>query len=363
MTCLPFRVITDTIRNCYAALGVIHQVWRPVPAGSRITSPCPGPNLYQSLHTTVIHSGQTVRGADSHKRNASHRRNRVVAAHWRIYKDGKGRLRCRRSTHIMDEAINRMGKGNARAVGIYVHAQGGPLPRRGLCVHPERKGARAPARRHAGDFAYAVHTEVGNQCIGAKVNGQIVPLRHRLTNGDVVEILTQKGHVPSRGLAELCAHFTRAEQGPPSHQLHRAKARRRKSAAACSSGKSGKRGAVDEENSGSRLAPRGFRIRMREARRPVRRFGIREIFRAANPFERAGRASRGKNRGQAEEAPARLVSTVKRMLRVGEATLQVGGHDDLMVFRAKCCNPIPGDDIIGYVTRGCRGCVCSNPYR
>jgi len=91
-----------------------------------------------------------------------------------------------------------MGQGDAGAVGIHVDAQGGPLPRRSLCIYPKGKVLALPRGATPVDFAYAVHTEVGNQCIGAKVNGQIVPLRHRLSNGDVVEVLTQKGHVPSR---------------------------------------------------------------------------------------------------------------------------------------------------------------------
>jgi GTP pyrophosphokinase len=200
------------------------------------------------------------------------------------------------------------------------------------------------------DFAYAVHTEVGNQCIGAKVNGQIVPLRHRLTNGDVVEILTQKGHVPSRDWL----NFVRTSRARSKIRHHINFIER------------------------SQATEVGRRLLEREARqvgRSLKKIPEADLLRVASEYGCAkledlfadlgyGKFSArqilsnalgeplGEKPEQAEEPAARLVSTVKRMLRVGEATLQVGGHDDLMVFRAKCCNPIPGDDIVGYVTRG-----------
>src|ERR1700732_4783407 len=193
---LAVRVITDTIRNCYAALGVIHQVWRPVPGRFKDYIAMPRPNLYQSLHTTVIHSGQTFE-----VQLRTHEMHRIaeqgVAAHWR-YKDGRDvsdaddqRILWMRQ---LIEWVKEMQEPSEFMATLKVDL----YPEEVYAFTPKGKVLALPRGATPVDFAYAVHTEVGNQCIGAKVNGQIVPLRHRLTNGDVVEILTQKGHVPSR---------------------------------------------------------------------------------------------------------------------------------------------------------------------
>ncbi len=193
---LAVRVITDTIRNCYAALGVLHQVWRPVPGRFKDYIAMPRPNLYQSLHTTVIHSGQTfevqIRTQEMHRIA-----EQGVAAHWR-YKDGKDvsdaddqRILWMRQ---LIEWVKEMQEPSEFMATLKVDL----YPEEVYAFTPKGKVLALPRGATPVDFAYAVHTEVGNQCIGAKVNGQIVPLRHRLSNGDVVEVLTQKGHVPSR---------------------------------------------------------------------------------------------------------------------------------------------------------------------
>jgi GTP pyrophosphokinase len=225
---------------------------------------------------------------------------------------------------------------------------------------PKGKVLALPRGASPVDFAYAVHTQVGNQCIGAKVNGQIVPLRHSLSNGDVVEILTQKGHVPSRDWL----NFVRTSRARSKIRHHINSIER------------------------SQATEVGKRLLEREARqsgRSLKKIPEAELLRVATEYGCAkledlfadlgyGKYSPrqiiskalgeplapAKPEGAKEDSPARLVSTVRRMLGVGDATLQVGGQSDLMVFRAKCCNPIPGDEIIGYVTRGRGVAVHSN---
>ncbi|HYA95664.1 MAG TPA: RelA/SpoT family protein, partial [Terriglobales bacterium] len=193
---LAVRVITDTVRNCYAALGVIHQIWRPVPGRFKDYIAMPRPNLYQSLHTTVIHTGQAfevqIRTQEMHRIA-----EQGVAAHWK-YKDGKS------VAGGDDQRIVWM-----RQLIEWVQEMQEPaefLSTLRVDLYPEEvyaftpKGKVIPLARGATpvDFAYAVHTQVGHTCVGARVNGQIVSLRHALQNGDVVEIMTQKGHTPSR---------------------------------------------------------------------------------------------------------------------------------------------------------------------
>ena len=184
------------------------------------------------------------------------------------------------------------------------------------------------------------------------MNGQIVPLRHRLTNGDVVEVLTQKGHVPSRDWLNFVR--TSRARSKIRHHIN-----------------------FIERSQATEVGRRLLEREARQAGRSLKKIPEADLLRVAGEYGCAkledlfadlgyGKFSArqiisnalgepvapAKLEAPTEEPPASFVSTVKRMLRVGESTLQVGGQDDLMVFRAKCCNPIPGDEIVGYVTRG-----------
>jgi len=355
---LAVRIITDTIRNCYAALGVIHQVWRPVPGRFKDYIAMPRPNLYQSLHTTVIYSGQTfevqIRTQEMHRIA-----EQGVAAHWR-YKDGKDVsdaddqriLWMRQLIEWVKEMQEPSEFMSTLKVDLY--------PEEVYAFTPKGKVLALPRGATPVDFAYAVHTEVGNQCIGAKVNGQIVPLRHSLANGDVVEVLTQRGHVPSRDWL----NFVRTSRARSKIRHHINSIER------------------------SQATEVGKRLLEREARqmgRSLKKIPEAELLRVATEYGCAkledlfadlgyGKFSArqiisnalgeplapAKPEGAKEDPSARLVSTVRRMLGVGDPTLKVGGQSDLMVFRAKCCNPIPGDEIVGYVTRGRGVAVHSN---
>src|ERR1700757_2447584 len=193
---LAIRVISDSDRNCYAALGVVHHIWRPVPGRFKDYIAMPRPNLYQSLHTTVIHSGQPfeiqIRTQEMHRIAEE-----GVAAHWK-YKDGKPvssgddqRIAWMRQLIEWSQELQEPGeflstlKVDLAPVEVYAFT-------------PKGRVLELPRGATPVDFAYSVHTEVGHQCVGAKVNGQMVALRHEIVSGDVVEILTQKGHTPSR---------------------------------------------------------------------------------------------------------------------------------------------------------------------
>src|SRR5271157_5330442 len=193
---LAIRVISDSDRNCYAALGVVHHIWRPVPGRFKDYIAMPRPNLYQSLHTTVIHSGQPfeiqIRTQEMHRIAEE-----GVAAHWK-YKDGRPvstdddqRIAWMRQLIEWSQELQEPGeflstlKVDLAPVEVYAFT-------------PKGRVLELPKGATPVDFAYSVHTEVGHQCVGAKVNGQMVSLRHEVSNGDVVEVLTQKGHEPSR---------------------------------------------------------------------------------------------------------------------------------------------------------------------
>jgi GTP diphosphokinase / guanosine-3',5'-bis(diphosphate) 3'-diphosphatase len=345
---LAVRVITDTERNCYAALGVVHHIWRPVPGRFKDYIAMPRPNLYQSLHTTVIYGGQPfeiqIRTQEMHRIAEE-----GVAAHWK-YKDGRPvsndddqRIAWMRQLIEWSQELQEPGeflstlKVDLAPVEVYAFT-------------PKGRVLELPKGATPVDFAYSVHTEVGHQCVGAKVNGQMVTLRHEIVSGDVVEILTQKGHKPSRDWLSFVKsshakskirHFINTQEREEATEM-------------------GRRLLENE----SRNFPKGLKkISATELQKLSEEYGLsrpEDLFAAVGFGKFSARQVLSRYFGEptkeaekpAEEGKPTLVKTVKRMLGFGEAPLIVKGQDDLLVFRAKCCNPIPGDEIVGYVTRG-----------
>jgi GTP diphosphokinase / guanosine-3',5'-bis(diphosphate) 3'-diphosphatase len=345
---LAVRVITDTERNCYAALGVVHHIWRPVPGRFKDNIAMPRPNLYQSLHTTVIHGGQPfeiqIRTQDMHRVAEE-----GVAAHWKYkhHKPASGeddqRIAWMRQLIEWSQELQEPGeflstlKVDLAPVEVYAFT-------------PKGRVLELPKGATPVDFAYSVHTEVGHQCVGAKVNGQMVSLRHEIVSGDVVEILTQKGHKPSRDWLSFVKsshakskirHFINTQERDEATEM-------------------GKRLLENE----SRNFPKGLKkIPNEDLLKLASEYGLskpEDLFAAVGFGKYSARQVLARYFGEptkepdkpSDDAKPTLVKTVKRMLGFGEAPLIVRGQDDLLVFRAKCCNPIPGDDIIGYVTRG-----------
>jgi guanosine-3',5'-bis(diphosphate) 3'-pyrophosphohydrolase len=356
---LAVRVVTDNERNCYAALGVVHHVWRPVPGRFKDYIAMPQPNLYQSLHTTVIHDGQSfeiqIRTQEMHRIAEE-----GVAAHWK-YKDGKPvsgaddqRITWMRQLIEWSQELEEPGeflstlKVDLAAAEVYAFT-------------PKGRVLELPRGATPVDFAYSIHTEIGHQCVGAKVNGQMVSLRHEIVSGDVVEILTQKGHKPSRDWISFVKsshakskirHFINTQEREEATEM-------------------GRRLLENE----SRNFPKSLKkIPNEDLQKLASDYGLSrsEDLYAAVGFGKYsarqvlaryfGEPSKETVKSTEDAGKPTLVRTVKRMLGMGEAPLIVKGQDDLLVFRAKCCNAIPGDEIVGYVTRGrgvavhARGC-------
>jgi GTP pyrophosphokinase len=341
-------VITDTERNCYAALGVMHHIWRPVPGRFKDYIAMPRPNLYQSLHTTVLHGGQPfevqIRTQEMHRIAEE-----GVAAHWK-YKGGKPasgdddqRIAWMRQLIEWSQELQEPGeflstlKVDLAPVEVYAFT-------------PKGRVLEMPRGATPVDFAYSVHTEVGHQCVGAKVNGQMVSLRHEIVSGDVVEILTQKNHTPSRDwLSFVKSSHARSKirQWINLHEREEATEMGKK--------------LLEKE---SRHFPRGLKkIPQADWNKLIADYGLsklEDLYAAVGFGKYSARQVLGRLLGEpekpaeqeTEDSKPTLVKTVKRMLGFGEAPLIVKGHDDLLVYRAKCCNPIPGDDIVGYITRG-----------
>src|ERR1700722_2341565 len=350
---LAVRIICDSVRDCYAALGVVHQMWRPVPGRFKDYIAMPRPNLYQSLHTTVIHAGQPfevqIRTQEMHRIA-----EQGVAAHWR-YKDGaqlsdEDDQRVVWMRQLIDWA-REMREPSEFLSTLKVDLYSEEV----YAFTPKGKVVALPRGATPVDFAYSIHTEVGNRCVAAKVNGQIVPLRHPLSNGDVVEIVTQNGHTPSRDWLS----FVRTSRA-------RSKVRQWINL-------------TDRQHA----TAVGRRLVEREARQldvSLKKISDEELLRVAAEYGRSkledlyadlgdGKYSarqvltkltgRSVDENGRTEEPAPLVSKVKRMLGIRDQGILVLGQDNLMVYRAKCCTPIKGDPIVGYVTRG-RGVAVHN---
>ena len=341
---LALRVITCSVNDCYAVLGIIHNAWRPVPGRIKDFIAMPRPNLYQSLHTTVIaedgHPFEVqIRTEEMHKLAEE-----GIAAHWK-YKDGPISARdeqrlawLRQVVEWQREMADPSEFLSTLKIDLY--------PEEVYTFTPKGKVVILPRDATPIDFAYTVHTEVGHSCVGAKVNGRIVPLRSKLRSGDIVEIMTQTGHNPSRdwlGIVKSSRARQKIKHWLNIHQRERAIEIGRK--------------LIEKE-------ARKYRIALKDIKDP-------ELLKAANEYGvnkvddlMAGigygkysarsvlaKLLPGSNLQPGEEQQG-VASALKRTFGADSSALTVRGTDDLLVYRARCCNPIRGEEIVGYVTRG-----------
>jgi GTP pyrophosphokinase len=354
---IALRVVTDSVKDCYGVLGILHQTWSPVPGRFKDFIAMPRPNGYQSLHTSVV----SERGTPFEIQIRTQEMHRVadegIAAHWK-YKEGRvGAARDEQYFSWLRQLLDT--QQDVRDPAEFLRNLRIELyPDEVYLFTPKGEVKALPQGATAVDFAYAVHTDVGHQCVGARVNGRMVPLRTRLANGDIVEILRQPGHTPSRDWLTFVA-TTRA-RNKIKHFIH-----------------------GEEKTRSIELGKRLFE-------KDVRRFNIDkalvtdEALAVVAPEYGAQRvddlyAAIGYGKAMPRAVLARLAgpdglrerppdgaiaSVVKRVLGSTEAKIKVRGFDDLMVFRARCCNPIRGEQIVGYITRGkgvsVHAATCSN---
>jgi GTP diphosphokinase / guanosine-3',5'-bis(diphosphate) 3'-diphosphatase len=351
------RIITKSVKDCYTALGAIHGVWRPVPGRIKDFIAMPRPNLYQSLHTTVIAEGGLpfevqIRTEDMHKMAEE-----GIAAHWK-YKDGspvtakdEQRLAWLRQVVEWQQEVSDPSEFlSTLKVDLY--------PEEVYTFTPKGKVVILPRDATPVDFAYTIHTEVGNTCTGAKVNGRIVPLRHKLRNGDIVEISTQSGHTPSRDWLTF-VRSSRA-RNKINHWLRQHQRER-----AIEIGKK----LIEKEARKYRISLKN--IEEKEFERVASEYGLGSTadlyagigygkFPARQVLGRVAPATAGDNAqpvGDSELANAStgLSNVIRRVFGGGSGdngAITVKGHGDMLVYRARCCNPIRGEQIVGYITRG-----------
>ena len=352
---LALRIITQSESDCYAVLGILHSLWRPVPGRIKDFIAIPRNNFYKSLHTTVIsekgHAFEVqIRTEEMHKMAEE-----GIAAHWK-YKDGPVSARDEQRLAWLRQVVEwqtDMKSSDEFLATLKIDL----YPEEVYTFTPKGKIVVLPRDATPIDFAYTVHTEVGHTCVGAKVNGRIVPLRYKLRSGDIVEILTQPGHNPSRDWLQL-AKSSRARQKIKHwmnvHQRERAieigrklieKEARKYHIALKNISEAGLTRVASENGLAKPddlLAALGYG-----------KFSARSILAKVLPEEAAHMGAQAPANGDGDVNPATgLTSVVRRVFGGDASAIKVTGHDDLLVYRAHCCNPIRGEEIVGYVTRG-----------
>jgi guanosine-3',5'-bis(diphosphate) 3'-pyrophosphohydrolase len=341
---VAFRILTDSVNDCYGALGIVHSKWRPVPGRIKDFIAMPKPNMYQSLHTSVM----TEVGQPFEVQIRTHEMHRIaeegIAAHWQ-YKEG---------APLREHDTEKV----AWLRQILEWQQDLKDPREFLemvkvDLYPEEvytftpKGKVLSFARGATpvDFAYAIHTEVGHHLVGAKVNGRIVPLRYPLQNGDIVEILTQPGSHPSRDWLALTK--TSRARGKIRTWLN-ANERARSVAL----GKELTEKELRKYRSLKALSDEG---RMREALKKLGYADVEDYYAAVGYGKVTPNTlvSALVPKSELKEKTDNVVSrVVKRALGIGERGVKIRGMDDMMITLARCCNPVRGEEILGYITRG-----------
>jgi GTP diphosphokinase / guanosine-3',5'-bis(diphosphate) 3'-diphosphatase len=343
---VALRVVTGSVRDCYAALGIIHNTWSPVPGRIKDFIAMPRPNGYQSLHTSVISDQGTAFEVQIRTEEMHRQAEEGIAAHWK-YKEGRvGQDRDDRYFQWLRQLLE--WQQEVRDPQEFIHNLKIDLyPEEVYTFTPRGEVKALPRGATPIDFAYAIHTDIGHKCVGARVNGKMVPLRTRLKNGDIVEIVTAAGHAPSRDWLSFVVtsrarnkirHYVQAEEKARSIELGRRvfdKEARRFGLNPKQLLESAPFQAIAEEYGGGKadelLASIGYG-----------KLSARMVLGKLVPSE------------QLQERPPenKVVSVVRRVLRSGEDRIKVSGIDDLMVSRARCCNPIRGEKIVGYISRG-----------
>ena len=343
---IAFRIILDTITQCYEALGLLHSMWKPIAHKFKDYIGMPKPNMYQSLHTTVV----GPKGERIEIQIRTQEMDRIaesgIAAHW-SYKEG----------HNVDEKMSNKFAWIQNLVEAQEELRDPEeflenvridlFPDEVYVFTPQGEIKSLPKGATPVDFAYAIHTEVGNQCIGAKVDGRMVPLKHKLQTGHIVEIVTNKGHHPSKdwlGFVKTAQARSKIRQWIKQQEKERSLTLGREM--------------CEKEFRKYRLNFNTL-LKTEEMDKAVVHFGFKTIddmiasvgYGKLTPLQIIGRLRpKAESAEDGESVLNKLIGRARR--KKAKAGIIVKGLDDILVRFGKCCSPVPGDDIIGYITRG-----------
>lgn len=357
---IAFRMVVDTLQQCYEALGVIHSMWTPIPGRFKDYIAMPKANNYQSLHTTVIGlHGERIE-FQIRTREMHEFAERGIAAHWK-YKEGgvtlkdKDEMKFKWIRQLLEwhselsdptEFLDTV-KLDLFADDVY-------------CFTPKGELRELPRGSTPIDFAYDVHSEVGNTCIGSKVNGKIVPLRYHLHSGDIVEILTQKGRHPnkdwlqfvktSRAKAKI-RQFLKSEESSRGLVIGRELLEKECSRYGVGVNRVLKSAALDKfMKDRSYINVESLLIAMSYGK-----ISPHQVVMETVPEEDLKKLSAEDEAGIEGEKES-ILKKIAHKFKPARGIVKIDGISDVLVSFGNCCNPVPGDKIIGYITRG-RGVI------
>jgi guanosine-3',5'-bis(diphosphate) 3'-pyrophosphohydrolase len=345
------RIITQEEKDCYFALGVMHKYWKPFHDRIKDFIAMPRENGYRSLHTSVVgeegyHFEVQIRTEEMHRIAEE-----GIAAHWK-YKEGRGKDTSEDDAMKWLRKMAEWQQDVSDARDFVDSFKLDLFPREVLAFTPKGKVIQLPRNATPIDFAYAIHTQVGDQCVGAKVNGKIVPLKYQIQNGDVVEIMTTPGHKPSRDWLNFVAtskarskikHWVAERQRAESVEVGR-KIFEKEAAKLRLKTKQ----VLEDPQLAKFLNDNGYAK-------------IDDMFAAVGYGKLMARTVlarfvKAEDLAEIEQTKTsklqKVADAVKRALRMGDERILIKGVDDVLVYRAPCCSPIRGEEIIGYITRG-----------
>jgi len=354
---IAFRLIMPTIPACYEALGIIHQTWKPVPGRFKDFIAIPKPNMYQSLHTTVIgplseRVEVQIRTAEMHKVAEE-----GIAAHW-AYKEGKTLISKDDEKFAWLRQLMEWQQ-DLKDPKEFLETVKVDLFSEEVFVFTPRGDVKSlPRGATPVDFAYTIHSDVGHRCVGAKANGKIVPLRYKLKNGDSVEVLTAPAAHPSKDwltfvktsrAQQKIRAFIKQQQREKSLQLGRELVDREFRRFGLNLNKLIKQGELKKpaEDLGYRveddlLAAVGYG-----------KIAAQQLVQKLVPAERLAEETPKPTPDAGNGAVSKIADFAKKLVaRPSRSGVSIGGVDDVLVRFGRCCNPVPGDPIAGFITRG-----------
>ena len=341
---IAIRILVDSVRDCYTILGLVNNLWNPVPGRIKDLIAMPRPNRYQSLHTSLVGPN----GQPFEIQIRTHEMNRVaeegIAAHWK-YKEGRLEEEGDEKRFLWLRQLLDMQQEVDDPHQFLSNLKIDLFPEEVYLFTPKGEVVTLPRGVTPVDFAYYIHSEVGNRCVGAKVNGRIVPLKYELRNGEIVEILTSSHERPSRDWM----NFVKTARARNS--IRRWLNQRQKERAIEIGQKM-----LEKEARKCKLNLKKYKAQLESIASEYKaakledllssigygKVGSRQILRRLDP----GRVTKD------ETKESTLSTVVQKVFGSSDAAIQVKGYDDLLVFRAKCCNPIQGEQITGYITVG-----------
>ena len=349
---IAFRIILKTQKECYEALGIVHSLWKPVPGRFKDYISLPKANMYQSLHTTVIGPYGEKMEIQIRTEDMDKVAREGIAAHW-LYKEGTIVTPEKQKQFDWLNQLSEWQKELKDPREFLDSVRMDLFPNEVYVFTPQGDVKEFPKGATPIDFAYAIHTEVGHHCAGAKVNGKMVPLKYQLQNGDVVEIITSPQHVPSRDwlkLAKTSRALARIRQWIKTEEREKSlslgkdlvarefKKRKGDFVSFLNNKGNDVAGALSYKTLNDLLIAVGY--------------GKISPVQVYKKYVKISDAEEEEDSRGAERPEELTEKEAKRLSESAQHGINIQGIDNIMVHLGRCCTPIPGDDVIGYITRG-----------